>query len=583
MEQQPNSPSQYEILDIVLVEDNKHDVLAMQRVLQKSPKRYRITVHSRAETLLSVLTAQADWSPNIDVIVCDQNLPGISGLELYKTLQTHRVRIPFILLTGSGAEELAVEALKMGVSDYVMKDQEGRYLRLLPTVLPQVIAREKETLRRKEVERMNSRRGQMLASLVEVQKTLLSFDIRTDLESAYQKVLLLLSDLLQADRMYIFENHYQEQGALHLSLKAEWHLSTLQSMHAQMGTKVIPYTHLLPPWSEVILSAGNVLSNQEWLEKERRQVQRSQLTGKESHAARLHEATLYLPLRAQEKFLGIFAVEKKSFAGPMDEAEVDLLRGIAAAISQWREQYHSEQQLRAYAEEMAQQNQELDAFAHMVAHDLKNPLAVLTTTSDVLTDMQADLSQQETQELIDLIQEYTEKAINIVNELLLLSSTRREDVEVEPVSMGAVVNHAIEQLQHLIDETGAEIVQPSQWPLVMGHAPWLEAVWVNYISNGLKYGGSPPRLELGAMRKGKDSVCFWIEDNGNGIQPDEQAKLFTPFTRLAQYKAQGNGLGLSIVNRVIDKLGGETGVESTGEPGAGSRFFFTLPAAHLKI
>ncbi len=119
--------------------------------------------------------------------------------------------------------------------------------------------------------------------------------------------------------------------------------------------------------------------------------------------------------------------------------------------------------------------------------------------------------------------------------------------------------------------------------MALGHAPWLEAVWVNYISNALKYGGTPPRLTLGASREGDGLVCFWVQDNGDGIQPDEQQKLFTPFTRLAQYKVQGNGLGLSIVSRVIEKLGGDVGVESTGRAGDGSRFYFTLPVAHLKI
>lgn len=588
MEQSLKPLEQQESMHILLVEDNQHDVLAMQRVLQKSTLNCRITVYARAEALLSVLTAQAELSPHVDLIICDQKLPGMTGMELYKTIRAQDVLIPFVLLTGSGAEELAVEALKLGVSDYIMKDQQSRYLQLLPTILPQVVAREKEQQRRREAEQMTVKRGQMLASLVEVQKVLLSFDAQTDLQRAYQKLLGLLSDLLQADRVYIFETQYGEHDVLHLSLEAERHLTTLPPIHGQLGTKVVPFTQVLPPWSEVILNAGSVLSNQAWMKKSQTPHYASypvgaHLMGEASHATRLHEATLYLPLRSQGKLLGVFAVEKRSFAGPVDEAEIDLLRGIAAAISQWREQRHSEQQLRAYAEEMKQQNQELDAFAHMVAHDLKNPLSVLSTTSDVLSSMQSELTQQETYEMIALIQEYTQKAINIVNELLLLSSTRREDVDVEPVSMGPVVKNAIQQLQHLISEKEAVIELPSQWPLALGHAPWLEAVWVNYISNALKYGGTPPRLTLGASRQGDGIVCFWVKDNGDGIQPDEQKKLFTPFTRLAQYKAQGNGLGLSIVSRVIQKLGGDVGVESTGRAGEGSRFYFTLPVAHLQI
>lgn len=73
-------------------------------------------------------------------------------------------------------------------------------------------------------------------------------------------------------------------------------------------------------------------------------------------------------------------------------------------------------------------------------------------------------------------------------------------------------------------------------------------------------------------------VRFWVRDNGPGLTPDQQAQLFTPFERLHQARAEGHGLGLSIVKRIVEKLGGEVGVESDGVPGQGSTFYFTLPA-----
>jgi signal transduction histidine kinase len=120
------------------------------------------------------------------------------------------------------------------------------------------------------------------------------------------------------------------------------------------------------------------------------------------------------------------------------------------------------------------------------------------------------------------------------------------------------------------------------WPKALGYAPWIEEVWVNYLSNAIKYGGRPPRVELGAAVQAGGStpptVRFWSQDDGPGLTPEEQARLFVPFTRLAQGKAKGHGLGLSIVRRIVEKLGGEVGVESEGVPGQGSLFFFTLPA-----
>jgi signal transduction histidine kinase len=104
----------------------------------------------------------------------------------------------------------------------------------------------------------------------------------------------------------------------------------------------------------------------------------------------------------------------------------------------------------------------------------------------------------------------------------------------------------------------------------------VEEVWVNYISNGLKYGGQPPHLELGATATPNGTICFWVRDNGPGLSPAAQAKLFTRFTRLDQTRAKGHGLGLSIVQHIVEKLGGEVGIESA--VGQDCKFYFTLPA-----
>jgi signal transduction histidine kinase len=136
----------------------------------------------------------------------------------------------------------------------------------------------------------------------------------------------------------------------------------------------------------------------------------------------------------------------------------------------------------------------------------------------------------------------------------------------------------------MIQTCRAEIVLPdaSAWPEALGYAPWVEEIWVNYLSNALKYGGTPAaslRVELGATAQDDGMVRFWVRDNGPGLSPEEQAQLFTPFTRLDRVRAKGHGLGLSIVRRIVERLGGQAGVESQGVSGRGSVFYFTLPGA----
>jgi signal transduction histidine kinase len=97
------------------------------------------------------------------------------------------------------------------------------------------------------------------------------------------------------------------------------------------------------------------------------------------------------------------------------------------------------------------------------------------------------------------------------------------------------------------------------------------------LSNGLKYGGRPPRLLLGYEHTPAGFVRFWVEDNGAGIKLDDPLLLFTPNYRQRRGSSSGYGLGLSIVQRIIHRLGGAVGVEKAA--GGGSRFSFTLPTA----
>jgi signal transduction histidine kinase len=103
----------------------------------------------------------------------------------------------------------------------------------------------------------------------------------------------------------------------------------------------------------------------------------------------------------------------------------------------------------------------------------------------------------------------------------------------------------------------------------------VEEVWVNYINNAIRHGGTPPVVELGAKQPSQGMTVLYVQDNGDGIAPEDQERLFTPFTRLNQVSTEGHGLGLSIVRRIVERMGGRVGVVSKGSPG--SIFYFTLP------
>ncbi len=222
---------------------------------------------------------------------------------------------------------------------------------------------------------------------------------------------------------------------------------------------------------------------------------------------------------------------------------------------------------------------DLNAFAQTVAHDLKNPLQNISISSGILWMTLNGKVDHQAQALIQTIIQTSQQMNRIISELLVLSSVRQKDIVPVPVDMARVIDQVEQRLAAVILENQVSIVKPDSWPIALGHAAWLEEVWVNYIDNGIKYGGKPPLLELGADQVGIGYVQFWVKDNGPGLSEVEISQLFAPFTQLLKDEPHGHGLGLSIVRRIIEKMNGAVGVESSGINGEGCKFHFTLPAS----
>ncbi|NJO15933.1 MAG: response regulator [Thioploca sp.] len=239
-----------------------------------------------------------------------------------------------------------------------------------------------------------------------------------------------------------------------------------------------------------------------------------------------------------------------------------------------------QQQLQAQMKELEKRNKELDAFAHTVAHDLKNPLNGVINLTEVLLETcpfdTLNPAVVKCKERLQVVTQAGYQMLNIIESMLLLAGvSKQETVTLQPLDMAKIIDQVVQSLSSMLTEYQAEIKLPPEWPLAKGYAPWVQEIWINYLTNGLKYGGNPPVLELGTSPPENGMICFWVQDNGSGITETEQHRLFTPFTRLQEDRAHGHGLGLSIVQQIAEKLGGQVGVESA--PGKGSLFFFTLP------
>jgi two-component system sensor histidine kinase/response regulator len=238
---------------------------------------------------------------------------------------------------------------------------------------------------------------------------------------------------------------------------------------------------------------------------------------------------------------------------------------------------HLTLQLRQQVSDLQVRNKELEEYAHMVAHDLKEPLSVMILTSSVITGV-PELTSTELNEYLQQIGLTASEMKRIINSLLLFAEVSKANAPLRSVHMQRVVANVQDRLSYMIEQQQAQIILPEAWPDAIGYEPWLEEVWTNYLSNAIKHGGQPLRVELGASARSDGMLRFWTRDNGPGIAPEACKRLFTPYSQISRLSSNsGHGLGLSIVLSIVEKLGGQVGVES--ELGKGSLFFFTLPAS----
>ena len=224
---------------------------------------------------------------------------------------------------------------------------------------------------------------------------------------------------------------------------------------------------------------------------------------------------------------------------------------------------------------------ELDSFAHTVAHDLKGPLAVLKGRLELAASFSAAGDAVKVTANLESAAKSAERLSSSIDELLLLAGVRKAKVSTETVDMNGPLCVALENCETIFREHGASVAPPPFLSPALGYSPWIIHVWSNFLSNAAKYGGPAARISVGCRVKPEEGVVrYWVRDCGDGIPPDLQAALFVPFSRIGTERADGHGLGLSIVQRIVGRLGGNVGVESA--PGQGAVFWFELPAPAAK-
>jgi len=533
---QPNNHKE----DILIVDDTPGNLrLLFQMLTEKGYKVRAVPNGARA------LDAAHTLPP--DLILLDIMMPEMDGYKVCARLKARAATrdIPVIFMSALDATQDKVDAFAAGGVDYVTK----------PFQVEEVLARVETHL-------MLQQRNRELASLNRVSQDL---TVTLDLQKIMEQLLQEATDAIGAEGASVWL--WDEQDEDRLTCRAA---SPPDQGHALLGLQL--------PLGQGI--AGWVVENEESAVVANVREDARFFSGVDEQADFSTVSVLAVPLRVRGKVIGVLEVVNK-LAGDFDAKNLALVETLAASAAIAIDNAHLVDALHQYTLELEKRNEELDAFAHTVAHDIKGALGHIIGFAQALEEDYAALPDKELRRYLHTIAQGGRKMSNIVDELLLLASVRKmEEVQVKPLDMADVVVEAQDRLTGVIEQHKAHIILPERWPKAQGYGPWVEEVWVNYLSNAIKYGGEPPRVELGFDVVDSDHsphIRFWVRDNGLGLTPEEQARLFRSFERLDQVRAKGHGLGLSIARRIVEKLGGEVGVES--KVGQGSTFFFALPSA----
>ena len=263
----------------------------------------------------------------------------------------------------------------------------------------------------------------------------------------------------------------------------------------------------------------------------------------------------------------------------------DVLKGIVEDVTA---RHRAEEELRAahgrlesQARELARSNADLQRFAHVVSHDLQEPLRMVATFTDLLSRRWGDRLDAEALQYLSFAREGAERMQGMIHGLLEFCALEATPERRGAADLGLLLDRVLDDLRVAVGEAGADVTR-GDLPVVAGDDLLLGNVLQNLVANALKFRreGVPPRVRVEAERRGEEWVVS-VADNGIGVDPDAADRLFMIFRRLpGSERFPGHGLGLAVCKRIVERHGGRIWLDAS--PGGGATFRFSLPAAPAK-
>ncbi|MBW2566210.1 MAG: PAS domain S-box protein [Deltaproteobacteria bacterium] len=539
-------------LRILLVEDDEHDRLAFHRTLEKSSVACEITDCILAEEALLQVLADASL---FDVVVIDHKLPGMSGLDLCKELLSKKTPLPLVLMTGRGSQELAIEALKAGVDDYIVKEHAQGYLDLLPVVLPEIVRKHGDRVARERAEEALRKAYDELEQRVQERTA-----------QAARATEQLKRELTERKRAQEALRESEEK----YSTVAE---SSLTGIYIDQDGKI-------------------VFANKTFAEIYG--YSRQELVGMESFELVHPDDRVWTDEMRKKRLKGEEASSEYQARGLTKDGKTKWIvrrntridyggkPAILGNIVDVTESRAKEAQL-IQASKMST----LGEMATGVAHELNQPLSSIQLGADFFGNMAKQGRQIPPEELAYVSEQMTQqvaRAVKIINHMRQFG--RKAEIQREKVDINQPLRGVFALLGEQLRVRGIKVKLnlEDDLPPVLADSNRLEQVFIDLVVNARDAMGDERARSDGETTENTltvttfqehGKVAVTIADTGPGVPDGLKEKIFEPFFTSKEV-GKGTGLGLSISYGIINDYDGTIELASDVEKGAA--FKITFPA-----
>jgi len=445
-----------------------------------------------------------------DIVLADYNLGQWRGIEALKILRDEGLEIPLILVSGAVGETTAVECIKEGATDYVLKDH-----------LPRLPSSVRRALAEKDLRERHKRSD---AALREKQE---------QLEALIQSAMDAIVTVGEEQKIVVFN-------------------AAAERMFRCPAAQAVgqPIERFIP--------------------------QRFRLAHAE-HIRRFGETGD--TTRSMDKPDTLMALRADGEEFPM-EASISHIRAgdrmlFTVILRDITERRKSEKKLAEKMAELARSNDDLEQFAYVASHDLQEPLRMVAAYTQLLAERYRGRLDDNADKFIGYASEGALRMQVLIQDLLAFSRTGRRETSNVSVDCNSVLQEVLQTMASSIQESHAVITQ-QELPVIWADRTQITQVFQNLIGNAIKFRREVPPLISIRAEKADQHGLFSVSDNGIGVAPEDAGKIFEVFHRLhTRNEYPGNGIGLAICKKIIERGGGKIWVES--QAGSGSTFRFTVP------